>query len=167
MGKTEKENPYSNTVLLPETAFPMKADLANRELLQIQEWKDQNILGRMIAKRQDRPPFVLHDGPPYANGNFHLGHALKKTLKDMIIKSKSLSGYKADMVPGWDCHGLPIEVQVLKNLGKEARNTSPRDLRKKCRDYAEEYIQKQSQDLDRFLCFWEPSRIYKTMSPEY
>lgn len=130
MAKPETENPYSKTVLLPETNFPMKADLAKREPGQIQIWKDQKVFQKMKEIRKSKPSFVLHDGPPYANGNFHVGHSLNKILKDIIIKSKTLSGYQTDMIPGWDCHGLPIEVQVLKNLGKEARNTSPSELRK-------------------------------------
>jgi isoleucyl-tRNA synthetase len=167
MAKQEKENPFSHTVILPETDFPMKAGLATREVSQIQEWKEKKIFTRMRDREGRIGEFRLHDGPPYANGNFHLGHALNKILKDMILKSKSLAGYKVDMVPGWDCHGLPIEVQVLKSLGKEARNLSPSELRTKCREYAETFVEKQGKDLDRFLCFWEENRKYLTMSPDY
>ncbi len=167
MAKTEKENPYSNTVLLPKTEFPMKADLASREPAQILEWKSNKTFEKMKEIRKDKPKFILHDGPPYANGNFHTGHSLNKILKDIIIKSKSMLGFSADMIPGWDCHGLPIEVQVLKNLGKEARNTSSSELRKKCREYAGEYVGKQSEDLTRFLCFFDPSNIYLTMDPKF
>ncbi|MDF3819162.1 isoleucine--tRNA ligase [Leptospira sp. 96542] len=165
MAKTESENPYSKTVLLPQTNFPMKADLVTREPGQIQIWKSSKILEKMQEKRKDKPKFVLHDGPPYANGNFHTGHALNKILKDTIIKSKAMLGFQTDMIPGWDCHGLPIEVQVLKNLGKEARNTSPQDLRKKCREYATEFVKKQGDDLSRFLCFWDENKKYLTMDP--
>ncbi|EOQ87714.1 isoleucine--tRNA ligase [Leptospira yanagawae serovar Saopaulo str. Sao Paulo = ATCC 700523] len=167
MAKPETENPYSKTVLLPETNFPMKADLAKREPGQIQIWKDQKVFQKMKEIRKSKPSFVLHDGPPYANGNFHVGHSLNKILKDIIIKSKTLSGYQTDMIPGWDCHGLPIEVQVLKNLGKEARNTSPSELRKKCREYATEFVGKQGDDLNRFLCFWDENHKYLTMAPEF
>lgn len=167
MSKTEKDNPYSKTVLLPETNFAMKGDLAKREPAQIQEWKKNQTFRKMVEKRGNKPKFVLHDGPPYANGNFHLGHALNKILKDIIIKSKNLSGFQADMIPGWDCHGLPIEVQVLKNLGKEAKQITPTALRKACRDYASQYVTKQGMDLDSFLCFWEEGRIYETMSPSF
>lgn len=121
----------------------------------------------MREQRNGKKEFVLHDGPPYANGNFHLGHALNKILKDTIIKSKSLAGFYADMIPGWDCHGLPIEVQVLKNLGKKVRETGPEELRQLCRKYAEEFVGKQGDDLSRFLCFWEEGKIYKTMSPDF
>ena len=161
------QNPYSNTVLLPQTSFPMKAALNQRESLQIQEWKKEHILNKMREIRKGQPEFVLHDGPPYANGNFHVGHALNKILKDIIIKSKHFAGYLIDMIPGWDCHGLPIEVQVMKNLGKEANQKSPSELRQKCREYAEEYVVKQGKDLDGFLCFWEEDRKYLTMSREY
>ncbi|WP_411822108.1 isoleucine--tRNA ligase [Leptospira sp. 'Mane'] len=167
MAKSESENPYSKTVLLPQTAFPMKADLATREPKQIQTWKTEKTFSKMKEKRKDKPKFVLHDGPPYANGNFHVGHSLNKILKDIIIKSKSMTGFQTDMIPGWDCHGLPIEVQVLKNLGKEARNTSPTELRKKCREYAAEFVGKQGDDLTRFLCFWEEDNKYLTMAPGF
>ncbi|EQA38378.1 isoleucine--tRNA ligase [Leptospira inadai serovar Lyme str. 10] len=167
MKEEENKNPYSNTVILPQTDFPMKAGLATREPEQIKEWEDGHLFRRMREKRKDKPGFVLHDGPPYANGNFHTGHSLNKILKDMIVKSKALSGFNTDMIPGWDCHGLPIEVQVLKNLGKKAKEIGPEELRKLCRDYAEEFVVKQGQDLSRFLCFWEKGRIYKTMSPDF
>ncbi|EPG76460.1 isoleucine--tRNA ligase [Leptospira fainei serovar Hurstbridge str. BUT 6] len=167
MKEEEKKNPYSNTVILPQTDFPMKAGLATREPEQIKEWENGHLFRRMREKRKNNPQFVLHDGPPYANGNFHTGHSLNKILKDMIVKSKALSGFNADMIPGWDCHGLPIEVQVLKNLGKKAKEIGPEELRKLCRDYAEEFVVKQGQDLSRFLCFWEKDHIYKTMSPDF
>lgn len=167
MKERTKENLYSQTVLLPKTNFPMKADLARREEAQIELWKKQNILTQMREIRRGATLFTLHDGPPYANGNFHVGHSLNKILKDIIIKSKHLSGNQIDMIPGWDCHGLPIEVQVLKNLGKKASETSPTVLRQKCREYALEYVEKQGKDLDRFLCFWDNERKYLTMSKEY
>lgn len=164
---TMSQNPYSNTVILPQTPFPMKADLNKREGAQIEEWKKNHILNQMREVRKGAPEFVLHDGPPYANGNFHVGHALNKILKDIIIKSKHLAGFLVDMVPGWDCHGLPIEVQVMKNLGKEASQKSPSELRQKCREYAQTYVEKQGKDLDSFLCFWEEERKYLTMSKDF
>ncbi|MCE9501542.1 MAG: class I tRNA ligase family protein, partial [Leptospira sp.] len=139
----KKESLYSSTVILPKTNFPMKADLSKREPDLIKKWKDEKTFTRMRESRNSAKKFVLHDGPPYANGNFHVGHALNKTLKDIIVKSKHLAGFYSDIIPGWDCHGLPIEVQVLKNLGKEASGTSPSDLRKKCREYAAEFVEKQ------------------------
>ena len=166
MKNDQKENPYSKTVNLPTTDFPMKADLAQRETHQIKKWQDLKILSAMNSKKTDKS-FVLHDGPPYANGNFHVGHSLNKILKDIIIKSKNLAGFKTEMIPGWDCHGLPIEVQVLKNLDKKASTISPADLRQKCRDYASEFVEKQGEDLSRFLCFWDKENKYLTMSKEF
>ncbi|MCP5494426.1 MAG: isoleucine--tRNA ligase [Leptospiraceae bacterium] len=167
MKKEQRENPYSNTVILPKTQFSMKADLAKREKGQIQKWQEMNLLKKMQDFRHDAKPFLLHDGPPYANGNFHVGHALNKILKDIIVKSKHLVGYWIDMVPGWDCHGLPIEVQILKKLGKDAQKTSSSDMRQQCREYASTYVEKQGEDLDRFLCVWDHNRKYLTMSKEY
>lgn len=167
MKNETKENPFSKTVHLPKTSFPMKADLSKREKQQIGIWASGNILQKMNGKKGLHGKFTLHDGPPYANGNFHVGHALNKILKDIIIKSKNLSGFQTEMVPGWDCHGLPIEVQVLKNLDKKAASTSPAELRQKCRDYAAEYVKKQGEDLSRFLCFWDSSKKYLTMSKEF
>jgi isoleucyl-tRNA synthetase len=167
MSDGKQENPYSKTVILPKTEFPMKADLSKRELVQIQKWKDEKIFTRMRESRDKKKSYTLHDGPPYANGNFHLGHSLNKTLKDIVVKSKHLSGFYADIIPGWDCHGLPIEVQVLKNLGKEASKLSPSELRTKCREYAAKFVAKQSEDFSRFLCFYDSDRKYLTMSPDY
>ncbi len=163
----KQENPYSKTVILPTTEFPMKADLSKREPATITKWKKEKLFTKMRESRSAAKSYVLHDGPPYANGNFHVGHSLNKILKDIIVKSKHLAGFHTDIIPGWDCHGLPIEVQVLKNLGKDAPNTSPTELRKKCREYANEYVGKQSEDLSRFLCFFDEDRKYLTMSPDY
>ncbi|MEM7184020.1 MAG: isoleucine--tRNA ligase [Spirochaetota bacterium] len=165
--KSATKNPYSDTVILPKTKFPMKAGLAKREPEQIQYWQEQQIFQKMREARDPKKKFTLHDGPPYANGNFHLGHSLNKILKDIIIKSKHFAGFYVDMIPGWDCHGLPIEVQVLKKLGKNASSTPPSILRQKCREYAEEFVGKQGEDLSRFLCFWEKEKKYLTMSKDY
>lgn len=167
MKEEAKKNPYGNTVLLPKTKFPMKAGLAKRELAQIEKWKQEQTFQKMKDLRDPQKKFILHDGPPYANGNFHTGHALNKVLKDIIIKSAFFRGFYVDMVPGWDCHGLPIEVQVLKKLGKKASSTPPAELRKKCREYATSFVEKQGKDLDRFLCFWQEDRKYLTMSKDY
>ena len=163
----KKENPWSSTVILPKTDFPMKAGLATREPEQIKKWQDEKIFTRMKEARKGRKEFLLHDGPPYANGHFHTGHALNKILKDIIVKSKYFNGHLADMTPGWDCHGLPIEVQVLKNLGKKARETEAPELRKLCREYAEKFVGIQGEDLSRFLCFWEKDNRYLTMDKGY
>ena len=114
---SEKDR-YKNTLNLPDTDFPMKANLAQRELEWLIKWKDINLYKNIRDVRKNAPKFILHDGPPYANGDIHIGHAVNKILKDMIIKSKTLSGYDAPYVPGWDCHGLPIELNVEKKVGK-------------------------------------------------
>src|SRR6267143_512313 len=114
------EKPKFN-VLLPKTDFPMKADLPAREPGLLAQWEKLDLYGKMLARNKGEKPFVLHDGPPYANGKIHVGHALNKILKDIIIKSKTMAGYQVPYVPGWDCHGLPIEHQVLKELGDKKK----------------------------------------------
>src|SRR6478735_6968385 len=111
---------YKSTLNLPDTPFPMRGDLARREPVWVREWEDKGVYKRLraLAKSQNRPRFVLHDGPPYANGDIHIGHAVNKILKDVIVKSKGMAGFDAPYVPGWDCHGMPIEVQIEKKYGK-------------------------------------------------
>jgi len=109
---------YKNTLNLPDTPFPMRGDLAKREPLMLQQWQAQSRYQKIRAASQGRKKFVLHDGPPYANGDIHIGHAVNKILKDVIVKSKTLAGFDAPYVPGWDCHGMPIEVQIEKKYGK-------------------------------------------------
>ena len=109
---------YKETLNLPHTDFPMKADLPRREPLFLQRWAEIDLYGRIRAQSKGRPKFVLHDGPPYANGHIHLGHALNKILKDIIVKSRQMTGYDSPYVPGWDCHGLPIEHQIEKKHGR-------------------------------------------------
>jgi len=109
---------YKKTLNFPETSFPMRANLAKREPLWVEQWQQTNLYQRIRRVSQGRPKFILHDGPPYANGDIHIGHAVNKILKDIIIKSKTLSGFDAPYVPGWDCHGLPIEHQIEKKHGK-------------------------------------------------
>src|SRR5262245_31137732 len=109
---------YKDTLNLPVTDFPMKANLAQREPEILQKWQNLDIYHKMLAMRDPAKSFQLNDGPPYANGDIHIGHALNKILKDIVVKSKALSGYYAPFIPGWDCHGLPIELQVEKKIGK-------------------------------------------------
>ena len=120
----KQENPYSKTVILPTTEFPMKADLSKREPATIAKWKKEKLFTKMRESRSAAKSYVLHDGPPYANGNFHVGHSLNKILKDIIVKSKHLAGFHTDIIPGWDCHGLPIEVQVHCHLFLPGGNLS-------------------------------------------
>ncbi|MDX2427439.1 MAG: class I tRNA ligase family protein, partial [Xanthomonadales bacterium] len=131
---------YKDTINLPHTAFPMKANLANREPVMLKHWEESRLYERIQEHTADRPLFILHDGPPYANGDIHIGHAVNKILKDMVVKSRLLAGFKSPYVPGWDCHGLPIELQVEKKVGKVGRKVDARTFRQKCREYADRQI---------------------------
>lgn len=158
---------YKNTLCLPQTTFTMKADLPNREKEILKFWKEQNIYNKLIEKNKGKEKFILHDGPPYANGNIHIGHALNKILKDIIIKSKNMMGYEARFIPGWDCHGLPIELQVDKKLGSKKKGMSKSEIRKHCREYAQKYVEIQREEFRRLGIFGEWETPYLTMSPFY
>ena len=140
---------YKDTLNLPHTDFPMRGNLAQREPEQVKRWLEMDLYGKLRKAGEDSPKFILHDGPPYANGDIHLGHAVNKILKDMIVKSKTLSGFDAPYIPGWDCHGLPIELQVEKKKGKAGGKISAADFRKACREYAQRQVDGQSQDFQR------------------
>jgi isoleucyl-tRNA synthetase len=153
---------YKKTLNLPDTPFPMKGDLAKREPLWVKEWQDKGLYKRLRDVSRGRPRFVLHDGPPYANGDIHLGHALNKILKDVIVKSKSLAGFDAPYVPGWDCHGMPIEAQIEKLHG---RNLSTEETLRLCRAYAAEQIERQKPDFQRLAVLGDWDHPYLTMAP--
>jgi isoleucyl-tRNA synthetase len=155
---------YKDTLNLPKTAFPMKAGLAQREPQRLKQWAEQDLYGKIRAASVGRPKFVLHDGPPYANGDLHLGHAVNKILKDIIVKSRSLDGFDAPYVPGWDCHGLPIELNVEKKVGKPGVKISPAEFRQKCRDYATRQVDGQRQDFIRMGVFGDWFNPYLTMN---
>lgn len=152
---------YKHTLNLPDTPFPMRGDLAKREPLMLKQWQERKFYERIRAASKGRPRFVLHDGPPYANGDIHIGHAVNKILKDMIVKSKSLSGFDAPYVPGWDCHGMPIEVQIEKKHGKHLPTAETQKL---CRAYASEQIERQKQDFIRLGVLGEWENPYLTMA---
>jgi len=156
-----------STVNLPKTAFPMKANLPQNEPKVLARWEEMGIYERIQEARQGLPSYVLHDGPPYANGALHLGHALNKCLKDFIVKSKSMAGHDAPYVPGWDCHGLPIEIKVDQQLGKKKLQMKPTDVRLECRKYAEKFLDLQRSQFKRIGVFGRWDRPYSTMSPEY
>ncbi len=158
---------YSKTVNLPTTDFPMRANLPTREPELIARWAKDKIYGRILASRKDAPLYILHDGPPYANGNIHLGHALNKILKDIIVKHKTMMGFKAPYVPGWDCHGLPIELHVTRAMGEKAKTAPKIDIRKQCRSYAEKFVKIQMEEFKRLGVFGDYENPYLTMSPEY
>src|SRR6476661_10129027 len=156
-----------NTVNLPKTDFPMKANLAAAEPRMLAQWESANLYQRIRDARGGRPRYVLHDGPPYANGNIHLGTAFNKILKDFIVKSKSMAGFDAPYVPGWDCHGLPIEIKVDNELGSKKASMTAVEIRAACRKYAQKYVELQKRDFIRLgvLGRWEDP--YLTMSAQY
>jgi isoleucyl-tRNA synthetase len=156
-----------NTVNLPKTDFPMKANLPQNEPKILARWEEMGIYERIQEARKGLPPYVLHDGPPYANGALHLGHALNKCLKDFIVKSKSMAGHDAPYVPGWDCHGLPIEIKVDQQLGKKKLQMNPSNVRLECRKYAEKFLDLQRSQFKRIGVFGRWDYPYSTMTPEY
>ncbi|MEN8108379.1 MAG: isoleucine--tRNA ligase [Pseudomonadota bacterium] len=155
---------YKDTLNLPKTAFPMKGNLPNREPEVLKRWDEMDLYGQLRKVGKDRPVFILHDGPPYANGNIHIGHAVNKVLKDIIVKSKTLSGFNAPYVPGWDCHGLPIELNVEKKIGKVGRKVDAATFRQACRDYAGKQVDGQRADFIRLGVLGDWSNPYLTMN---
>ncbi|MBM3861040.1 MAG: isoleucine--tRNA ligase [Verrucomicrobia bacterium] len=158
---------YKDTLNLPKTDFPMKANLPQREPQVLARWEQDKIYERILAARQDAPLFVLHDGPPFANGDVHIGTALNKILKDVIVKYKTMRGFRVPYVPGWDCHGQPIEYKVKKELEKTGEKLSQAELRKRCRVFAERYIDIQRSQFKRLGVFGDWEHPYLTMSPQY
>ncbi|MDX1733388.1 MAG: isoleucine--tRNA ligase [Halioglobus sp.] len=154
---------YKDTLNLPSTAFPMKASLAQREPQRLQRWQEMGLYEKIRSECAGRPKFVLHDGPPYANGELHLGHAVNKILKDIIVKSRTLDGFDAPYIPGWDCHGLPIELQVEKKVGKPGAKVSAAEFRKKCREYAARQVDGQRKDFVRMGVIGDWDNPYLTM----
>ncbi|MDP3331451.1 MAG: isoleucine--tRNA ligase [Methylococcaceae bacterium] len=154
---------YKKTLNLPNTAFPMKGNLAQREPERLKKWQEAELYKKIRTAFAGRPKFILHDGPPYANGEIHIGHAVNKVLKDIIIKSKTLSGFDAPYVPGWDCHGLPIELQVEKKIGKAGVKVSPTVFRKACREYAGKQVLLQKEAFVRLGILGDWQQPYLTM----
>lgn len=154
---------YKATLNLPQTDFPMKANLAQREPARLEAWAQMDLYRRLREQGAGRPLFILHDGPPYANGELHIGHAINKILKDIIVKSKTLSGFDAPYVPGWDCHGLPIELNVEKKVGKPGHKVTAGEFRQHCRDYASKQVASQKADFVRMGVFGDWDHPYLTM----
>jgi len=154
---------YKATLNLPKTSFPMKANLAQREPDMLKFWDSINLYQKMREASSGKPTFILHDGPPYANGDIHIGHAVNKILKDMIVKSKALSGFNSPYVPGWDCHGLPIELNVEKKIGKPGAKVSADKFRRACRDYASKQVNGQRDDFIRLGVIGDWQNPYLTM----
>ncbi|RLV61432.1 isoleucine--tRNA ligase [Parashewanella curva] len=155
---------YKSTLNLPETAFPMRGNLANREPEMLKRWDEDKLYQAIRESRQGCKPFILHDGPPYANGNIHIGHSVNKILKDIIIKSKTLSGFDAPYIPGWDCHGLPIELKVEQKVGKPGHKVSVAEFREECRKYAAKQVDGQRDDFIRLGVFGDWQNPYLTMN---
>ena len=165
---SEKNSPaesgsHDSTLNLPKTSFPMRGDLPKREPQWVAQWQTAGVYRRIRARTAGRPLFVLHDGPPYANGDIHIGHAVNKILKDMIVKSKTLAGFDARYVPGWDCHGMPIEIQIEKQFGKALPT---REVQQKSRAYAAEQIERQKKDFIRLGVLGQWDAPYTTMAPK-
>ncbi len=158
---------YSKTLHLPETEFPMRGNLPKKEPGFVEFWQQNHLYEKRIEKRKKEgaPTFVLHDGPPYANGKIHIGHALNKTLKDIIVRYHHMAGNEAIYVPGWDTHGLPIEYAVLKDSGEDRANMTPLELRKKCLAYAKKWIEIQKEDFIRMGVVGDFAHRYVTFDP--
>lgn len=163
---TQEKN-YKDSLNLPQTSFPMKANLAQREPEMLKEWEREDVYSQIRKKSSGNPSYVLHDGPPYANGHIHIGHALNKVLKDLIVKYQTMRGHDALYVPGWDCHGLPIEHQCLKEMGKRKEEVERVAFRKQARQYAEKFIGIQREEFKRLGIFGEWDKPYLTMNYEY
>mgnify|MGYP001765457724 CR=1 FL=1 len=164
---TEQKKDYKHTLNLPNTGFAMKANLAQREPQMLKQWQQDKLYQKIRAARAGREQFILHDGPPYANGDIHIGHSVNKILKDIIIKAKTLGGFDAPYVPGWDCHGLPIEHNVEKKHGKAGDKLDHKAFRAKCREYAQSQVNGQKQDFIRLGVFGDWDNPYLTMAPAF
>jgi len=158
---------YSKTVNLPKTDFPMRANLPTREPQILEKWVKEEIYSKIQQSRENSQEYILHDGPPYANGHIHIGHALNKILKDVIIKHKTMLGMRAPYVPGWDCHGLPIELNVTKKLGNKARDMEKVDIRQGCREYAQNFVDIQMEEFKRLAVFADYENPYRTLTKDY
>ncbi len=158
---------YKATLNLPNTEFPMRGNLARREPEMLKAWSEIGLYAKIREQSRGRPTFVLHDGPPYANGDIHIGHAVNKVLKDIIVKSRTLDGYDARYLPGWDCHGLPIELMVEKKVGKAGDKVDASTFRRKCREYAAKQVDGQRRDFIRLGVFGDWDEPYLTMDPAF
>ncbi len=158
---------WKDSLNLPKTGFPMKANLQATEPQMLAHWEAIDLYRKLRDRRRGAPVFILHDGPPYANGNVHLGTALNKVLKDVVVRSRSMMGFDAPYVPGWDCHGLPIELKVLKELGPKKKDMSVADLRRACRAYAARFVDVQREQFKRLGVMGDWADPYLTMDYRY
>src|SRR3954454_19155359 len=169
--QAEKKN-YKQTLNLPQTAFPMEAKLVQNEPARLKMWQEGRLYEKLLAARASSPKgkWVLHDGPPFANGDIHIGHVINKVLKDVILRFRTMQGYQTPYVPGWDCHGLPIEHKIqeeLKKKGKNIREMAPVEVRRECFAYADKYAKVQSEQFQRLGILGDWARPYLTMTPDY
>lgn len=166
--QSDRQKPdYNQTINLPKTDFPMRASLPQREPDMVREWEESGRYQEMINRRQDRPAYILHDGPPYASGDIHMGTALNKVLKDIVVRYKSLCGFRADFVPGWDTHGLPIERRALQELGVDRTQVPPVKLRESCRKFAARFVDNHRRQFKRLGVLADFDHPYLTLAPEY
>ena len=166
VSKTSQKD-YSQTVNLPKTEFPMKANLPKREPGLLRSWEETDLYGAIRNAMRGKQKRILHDGPPYANGNIHIGTAFNKLLKDFVVKYLTMRGYYSPYVPGWDCNGLPIEYKVLSELGEQARHVSQVEVRAGCKEYALKYVDIQRDQFKRLGILGDWGRPYLTLSHDY
>ena len=158
---------YNKTLNLPETDYPMRGNLPTKEPVMLEKWDNDELYKKILEKNSGKPTYILHDGPPYANGDIHLGTALNKVLKDIIVKQKNMSGYKSNYVPGWDTHGLPIELKARKSIAAKEGDISPLELRKHCREFALSFVESQKQQFKRLGVLGDFDNPYLTLKPEF
>lgn len=163
--KTQDQPSYKDTLSLPDTTFPMRGDLVKNEPVRLQRWNEENLYQKIQDRRKaegaDR--FILHDGPPFANGDVHMGTALNKVLKDLVLKSKTMTGFETPYIPGWDCHGLPIEFKVMQ----DARDEEPAEVRRRCKEFALGFVDIQRESFRRLGVFGDWENPYLTLDPAY
>jgi len=159
--KKKQSNSYKESLNLPQTDFPMRGNLVEREPERLKNWEDQDLYRQIVDQRQgeNAPTFILHDGPPFANGDVHMGTALNKVLKDLVVKSRSMAGYYTPYIPGWDCHGLPIEFKVVQ----QTRGLEPAEIRRRSEEYARRFIDIQRQSFRRLGVFGDWENPYLTL----
>jgi isoleucyl-tRNA synthetase len=167
MSAEKKKDRYRETLQLPETAFSMRAGLLDKEPRFQRRWEKIDLYRRQLDGPHPAGPFVFHDGPPYANGTIHMGHLMNKILKDMVVRSRQMAGHEVRFVPGWDCHGLPIEHKVMKELGEAAAGLGTMEVRTRCRDYAAHHQKIQAEQMIRLGTTGDYEHPYLTMQPAY
>ncbi|MBA3461035.1 MAG: class I tRNA ligase family protein, partial [Deltaproteobacteria bacterium] len=166
-GQDQSKSKYKDTVNLPETPFPMRGDLATREPEILKNWDATKLYSRIQEARNGAPTFLLHDGPPYSNGNIHYGHILNKILKDIVVKSRTMVGFRTPYVPGWDTHGLPIELAVERELADKRKSMSSADVRQACKEYALKFVDIQRAEFKRLGVLGDWDRPYLTLDAKY